>query len=128
MDFVISRFIAKALRNEDLIVYGDGSQTRTFCYIDDNLDAVEAIFNENRFSNEVVNIGNDTEISIKELAHKVVDRLNSRSGIIYTDPLKEGDMTRRRPDIEKMRSVLGRELITLDEGIMLTAKSDLIHI
>ena len=122
-DFVISRFIFLAQQNRDITIYGDGLQTRTFCYIDDNLETVENILNQSCLDNEVINIGSDQEITILDLARKVIKLLNSKSRIIHIDPLKEGDMARRRPDISKMKAVLNRELTSLDTGILLTAKS-----
>ena len=122
-DFVISRFIFLAQQNRDITIYGDGLQTRTFCYIDDNLETVENILNQSCLDNEVINIGSDQEITILDLARKVIELLNSESRIIHLDPLKEGDMARRRPDISKMKAVLNRELTSLDTGILLTAKS-----
>lgn len=123
IDFVISRFIFLAQQNRDITIYGDGLQTRTFCYIDDNLETVENILNKSCLDNEVINIGSDQEITILDLARKVIKLLNSKSRIIHVDPLKEGDMARRRPDISKMKAVLNRELTSLDTGILLTAKS-----
>ena len=122
-DFVISRFIFLAQQNRDITIYGDGLQTRTFCYIDDNLETIENILNQSCLDNEVINIGSDQEISILDLARKVIKLLNSKSRIIHIDPLKEGDMARRQPDISKMKAVLNRELTSLDTGILLTAKS-----
>jgi UDP-glucose 4-epimerase len=123
IDFVISRFILLAQQNRDITIYGDGLQTRTFCYIDDNLETVENILNQSCLDNEVINIGSDQEITIIDLARKVIELLNSKSRIIHIDPLLEGDMARRRPDISKMKAVLNRELTSLDDGILLTAKS-----
>ena len=122
-DFVISRFIFLAQQNIDITIYGDGLQTRTFCYIDDNIETIENILNQSCLDNEVINIGSDQEITILDLARKVIKLLNSKSRIIHIDPLKEGDMARRRPDISKMKAVLNRELTSLDTGILLTAKS-----
>jgi UDP-glucose 4-epimerase len=116
-DFVISKFIAKALRNEDITIYGDGSQTRTFCYIDDNVEACVNAFYNNTFSNDVVNIGSDQEISILELAEKVIELTGSDSRITFLPPLTEGDMSRRNPDATKMRTLLGREMVNLDTGL-----------
>ena len=121
-DFVIARFIDCALNNRDITLYGDGSQTRTFCYIEDNLDTVECILNEDLLSQEVLNIGSDIEISILKLAEKIIRLLNSKSKIIFLPPLKEGDMTRRKPDIAKMMKVLKRDLTDLDSGILKTAE------
>jgi UDP-glucose 4-epimerase len=119
-DFVISKFIARALRNEDLEVYGDGKQTRTFCYIDDNLDATIGSMERNLHVNDVVNVGSDDEISILELARLVIRLCGSRSKIIHEPPLPDGDMSRRKPDVSKMRGLLGRELMSLEAGVLET--------
>lgn len=119
-DFVISKFLYLALNNKDITIFGDGSQSRTFCYIDDNLDTVEKILQDTLCINEVINIGNDKEYTIIELAHIIIKQLNSKSKIIFLPPLKEGDMTRRRPDLTKMKAILNRDLITLEEGIKAT--------
>lgn len=118
-DFVVSRFLRQALRNEDLLIYGDGQQTRTFCYIDDNLDAVLAALHDKSCVNEVINVGSDVEITILELAKFVVEITGTSARIRHVNPLKEGDMTRRKPDITIMRRLLGRELIPLQQGIRL---------
>jgi nucleoside-diphosphate-sugar epimerase len=116
-DFVMSKFIKAALNNEDITVYGDGAQTRTFCYIDDNTDAcINAMKNE-KFKNDVFNIGNDTIVTIKELAQVIIKLTGSKSKIINLPPLPEGDMTRRQPNIAKMKMLLNRDLIQLEEGI-----------
>ncbi|MDB5118133.1 MAG: NAD-dependent epimerase/dehydratase family protein [Mucilaginibacter sp.] len=117
-DFVISKFIGAAIKNQDITIYGDGGQTRTFCYIDDNLEATTKIFENSLFINEVVNIGSDIEMKIVDLAKKVIEITGSSSSIVFLDPLKEGDMTRRKPDNSRMLSVLNRELISVDNGIM----------
>jgi len=116
-DFVMAKFIALALTNEDIPIYGNGSQTRTFCYVDDNVDTCVKALNENKVINDVINIGGEIIISIKELEEKIIEITNSASKIIYLDPLKDGDMTRRQPDNSKMKALLGRELISLEEGI-----------
>jgi UDP-glucose 4-epimerase len=116
-DFVISKFLNAALRNEDITVYGDGSQSRTFCYIDDNIDACLKTLSDDRYKNDTYNIGNDEEITIKELAATIIRLTGSASRIVHLPPLKEGDMTRRQPDITRMRSLLGRELISYHNGI-----------
>jgi len=116
-DFVISRFIAKALKNEPLPVYGDGTQTRTFCYIDDNVDACLSAFYENKHLNDVVNIGGEIELPIIELAQQIISLTGSSSIIEHLPPLKEGDMTRRRPDVAKMKALLKKEPISLEEGV-----------
>jgi nucleoside-diphosphate-sugar epimerase len=116
-DFVMSKFIRAALKNEDITIYGDGSQTRTFCYIDDNLDACLACLYDNKFVNDVINIGNDDIITIRQLAETIIDLTGSSSKIVYLPALPEGDMTRRQPDITNMRGLLKRELLPYREGI-----------
>jgi UDP-glucuronate decarboxylase len=121
-DFVVSKFIKLARNNQDITVNGDGLQSRTFCYITDNVDTIEKILEQNLFVNDVLNIGNDKVYTILELAKKVIDIVGSKSKIVHLPPLKEGDMMRRQPDISKMKSVLKRELISLEEGIEKTYK------
>lgn len=116
-DFVMAKFIALALQNKDIPLYGDGSQTRTFCYVKDNVDTCVKALNEDKVINEVINVGGDIIITIKELAEKIIEITNSKSKLIYLDPLADGDMTRRQPDNSKMIKLLGRDLITVEEGI-----------
>ena len=121
-DFVISRFLSAALHNQDIQIYGDGSQTRTFCFIDDNVLATTNAFYQNMFVNDVVNIGGNIETSILELAKLIIHLTKSKSKIIHLPPLEEGDMTRRRPDTTKMVQLLHRKLLTLEEGLELILK------
>ncbi len=116
-DFVVSKFIRAALSHEDITVYGDGLQTRTFCYIDDNIDACLNAFYQGKFVNDIVNIGSDKETTINELANLVIELTGTGSGIVYLPPLKHGDMKRRMPDINKMKKLLGRDLMPLRAGI-----------
>lgn len=116
-DFVMSKFIDEALGKQDITIYGDGSQSRTFCYIQDNIEATVKIFEQNLFLNEVINIGSADEIRIIDLAKKVIEITGSTSSIIHLTPLKEGDMTRRQPDNSKMLQVLGRKLLSIEDGI-----------
>jgi UDP-glucose 4-epimerase len=116
-DFVMTKFIDAALSNRDITIYGDGHQSRTFCYINDNIEATVKIFEEGLFLNEVINIGSADEVYIIDLAKKVIELTGSGSSIIHLTPLKEGDMTRRQPDNTKMLSVLNRKLLSIDEGI-----------
>lgn len=126
--FVISKFISKALKNEDITIYGDGSQTRTFLYIDNNVEAVLNAFKGNYFVNEVVNIGNDKEITILELAKKIIKITGSSSKIVFLPPLAEGDMRGRRPDITKMKKLISTKLIDLEEGIERILKEGLFEL
>lgn len=116
-DFVVSRFLAAALKNHDITIYGDGSQTRTFTYVDDTVETIVRIMNENLLMNDVINIGCDKITTVLDLAKLVIKIAGSKSNILHLPPLKEGDMTRRQPDNNKMREILGRELITLEDGI-----------
>lgn len=116
-DFVVPRFLDMALRNEPITIYGDGSQTRTFCYIEDNIEATIRIFEQNLFVNEVVNIGSDVEVPIRDLAEMIIDITGSSSRLEFLPPLEEGDMTRRLPDNSKMKQVLGRPLLPIDQGV-----------
>jgi nucleoside-diphosphate-sugar epimerase len=116
-DFVISKFISAALKGEDITIYGDGSQTRTFCFIDDNITATTNAFYQNKFVNDVVNIGGDTEMPILEVAKLIIKLTNSSSKIVHLPALKDGDMTRRRPDTTKMRQLLDKEPLTLEQGL-----------
>ncbi len=116
-DFVMSKFLNAAIHNRDITVYGDGSQTRTFCYIDDNVDACLSAFYNDKMVNDVVNIGTDNEISILELANIIIRITGSKSKVVHLPALKEGDMTRRCPDNSKMIELLNRPLTTLEDGI-----------
>jgi UDP-glucose 4-epimerase len=116
-DFVMSKFLKAALSGKDLTIYGDGLQSRTFCYIDDNLDACLATLYNEQYKNDIYNIGNDVVITIKELAETIIELTDSPSRIIYLPPLKDGDMTKRQPDISKMKELLKRDLLPYREGI-----------
>lgn len=116
-DFVVSRFIDAALENKPITIFGDGLQTRTFCYIDDNLEATVNCLLQNKYIDDVVNIGNDQEISVLDLARCIKKITDSKSEIVHLAPLPEGDMTRRQPDIKKMECLLNRPLTVLEEGL-----------
>jgi UDP-glucose 4-epimerase len=122
-DFVMSKFINAALANRDITIYGDGMQTRTFCYKDDNIDACYNAFVKDEYVNDTVNIGSDFETTIIDLAKLIIKVTQSKSKLIYLPPLKEGDMTRRKPDNAKMRELLGRPLIPIESGIAMTIQS-----
>lgn len=122
-DFVMSKFLNAALQNKDITIYGDGQQSRTFCYIDDNIDACLKTFFDDSYKNEVYNIGSDIIITIKELAETIIELTNSKSKIVYLPPLRDGDMTRRQPDNSKMRDLLDRDLLSYKDGIKKIIKS-----
>jgi len=114
--FVTAIFLARAMRGESLIIYGDGTQTRDFTYVSDVVDAnILAMNKETR--GEIFNIGSGNEISIKELAGKVAKLANRNLDIIHTNPI-EGDIKRRCADISKARAYLGyTPKIGIDEGL-----------
>ena len=116
-DFVLPKFVRAAMQDEPIRVYGDGSQTRTFCYVDDTVDTCVQAFLNRAFKNDVLNVGSDVEMTIADLAHLVIEVTKSKSRIEYLPPLSEGDMTRRCPDVAKMREILARDLVDLAEGI-----------
>lgn len=121
-DFVISRFLEAALKNKDITIYGDGSQTRTFTYVEDTVTVCQRIFEDQLLQNDVINIGNDQLITIKELAQLIIRVTGSSSKLVHLPPLKEGDMTRRQPDNSKMREILKKPLVSVEEGIKLMMK------
>ncbi len=116
-DFVITRFINAAMENKDITVYGDGQQTRTFCYIDDNTEACINALTNDLFVNDVVNVGNDKAITVLELAETIIRLTGSKSKIVHLPPLPEGDMTRRQPDISSMKQLLKRDFTSLEDGL-----------
>jgi UDP-glucuronate decarboxylase len=122
-DFVMSKFLTAALANQEITIYGDGSQTRTFCYIDDNVDTCLSTLYNDQAVNDVINIGTDDEVTILQLAHKIIEVTGSKSKIVHLPALKEGDMTRRCPDNSKMKALLNRPLTTLEEGIRILIDS-----
>jgi dTDP-glucose 4,6-dehydratase len=115
---VVSNFIVQALRGEPLSVYGDGAQTRSFCYVSDEVDGIYRLFMSDHV--EPVNIGNPDEFTIRQLAELVIEMTGSGSTIDRL-PLPQDDPKVRRPDISRARSVLGWEpAITLREGLRAT--------
>ena len=120
--FVISKFIKNALQNKNIIINGDGKQTRTFLFVDDNINITLSILEKSKFINNVVNIGNDKEITIKELALKIKKILKSKSKIIHKSALLEGDMRRRKPSIKKIKKIYKNKFHSLEKGIILTSK------
>jgi UDP-glucose 4-epimerase len=127
-NFVISKFLVNALKNEDISIYGDGLQTRTFCYIDDNIDACYNAFCKNLYVNDVANIGSSDEFTILELAETIIKVTGSKSKLVYFPPLEEGDMTRRQPDVSKMKDLLSRPNTTLEEGLKKILKEGLFEL
>ncbi len=113
---VISNFILQALKNQDITIYGNGSQTRSFQYVDDLLDGMIAMMNVDNFIGPV-NIGNPDEFTILELAHKIIELTNSKSKIVYL-PLPQDDPIQRQPDINLAKEKLNwQPQIKLSEGL-----------
>jgi dTDP-glucose 4,6-dehydratase len=114
----IPTFMAQALRGEDLTVFGDGSQTRSFCYISDMVDGISRLLKSD--THDPVNIGNPVEMTLLDLAQAILRITRSTSRIVYR-PLPEDDPKVRQPDIGRARSLLGWEpLVNLEEGLRRT--------
>jgi len=118
---VVPNFIQQALRNEPLTIYGDGSQTRSFCYVEDLVEGIYRLLLSDY--HDPVNIGNPVETNILDFAKTIIDVLGSQSDITYKAEMRLGDdPQRRRPDISRALSVLNwKPSISLDEGIRRTA-------
>jgi dTDP-glucose 4,6-dehydratase len=115
---VVSNFVVQALRNEPITIYGDGSQTRSFCYVDDLVDGIVRLFE--RGSPQPTNIGNPTECTVLQLANLVLRHSGSHSPIVR-EPLPQDDPKVRRPDISRARSELGWEpTVGLEAGLIRT--------
>ena len=117
---VISSFVWQALNDEDLTVYGDGSQTRSFCYVDDLTRGLQLMMEHD--DNVLCNLGNHDETSIVELARTVQDLFDTSSSIVHED-LPEDDPSRRKPDISRAQNTLGwAPDVALKQGLDRTAK------
>ena len=113
---VVSNFIVQALKGEEISLYGDGSQTRSFCYVDDLLEAMIRTMEQNE-SVGPINIGNPHEFTIRELAETILRKVQSKSSIVEK-PLPADDPTQRKPDISLASKILGWEpKIQLEEGL-----------
>ena len=113
---VVSNFIVKALKNEPLEIYGNGLQTRSFCYVSDLITGLVTFMNTDNFTGPV-NIGNPTELEVKELAEKIIKLTKSKSKIIYKE-LPQDDPLKRRPDITLAKKMLKWEpKVSIDEGL-----------
>jgi dTDP-glucose 4,6-dehydratase len=114
----VPAFMSQALKNEDVTVFGDGSQTRSFCYVSDLVDGIIRLMESK--VNEPVNIGNPAEMTIKQIAETIIEMTGSKSRIVYR-PLPEDDPKVRRPDITRARTLLGWEpKVDLREGLTKT--------
>ena len=119
---VVSNFIVQALQNENITIYGDGSQSRSFCYVDDLIDGIFSIYRASKKIETPINLGNPNEFKMTELANIVLEEIQSNSKIIYM-PLPQDDPTQRCPDISKAKEILSWEpKIQLREGIRNTAE------
>jgi Nucleoside-diphosphate-sugar epimerases len=117
---VVSNFIVQALKGEDITVYGDGSQTRSFCYIDDMVDGIIKMMNSPKGFTGPVNLGNPSEVSILELAEMILKLTKSKSKIVFK-PLPQDDPKQRQPDITLAKSQLNWEpKVPLQEGLIKT--------
>ncbi len=117
---VISNFIVQALRNKNITIYGDGSQTRSFCYVDDLVRGLVALMEAPRDVTGPINLGRPAEMSVLEVAEKIIEAAGSRSKISFL-PLPSDDPRMRRPDITLAKQVLGwQPTVSVDEGIRRT--------
>ena len=117
---VVSNFIYQALSGADITIYGDGSQTRSFCYVDDLIDGMIKLMESPEDIIGPVNMGNPGEFTVKQLAEKVLTLVDSRSKLIYVD-LPQDDPVKRKPDISLAKNVLNWEpKIPLDDGLVKT--------
>ena len=119
---VVSNFIVQALTGKDITIYGDGNQTRSFCYVDDLVNGIIATMNKEPFLGPV-NLGNPNEMSIKDLATKVIEMTGAKSKIVF-HPKPQDDPYRRKPNIEVANKELGwKPLIGLEEGLSKAIKN-----
>jgi UDP-glucuronate decarboxylase len=117
---VVSNFIVQALTNRDVTLHGDGSQTRSFCYVDDLIEGLLRLMDSPNGVTGPLNLGNPSEIPIAELAEKIINLTNSKSRMVFR-PLLEDDPLQRRPDITQARELLGWEpKVPLDQGLRRT--------
>ena len=117
---VVSNFIVQALKGEDITLYGDGSQTRSFCYVDDLVSGLIGLMETGDEVTGPINIGNPGEFSIRELAEQVIELTGSKSNLVFR-PLPQDDPKQRRPDITKAQQILGWEpKVQLRDGLTKT--------
>jgi len=117
---VVPTFITQALRGDNLTIYGDGEQTRSFCYVDDLIEGLVSLMRIDHPEHDVYNIGKENERTIKELANEVLDLTDSESKIVY-ESLPEDDPSQRRPDITRAKEELNwTPQISLRDGLKKT--------
>ena len=115
---VVTNFIVQALRNENITIYGDGSQTRSFSYVEDTVGGIISLMNSTEY--DVFNIGNPNEMTVGKLAEKIIELTDSTSEIKYLE-LPNDDPKQRKPDITKAKTKLNWEpKVNLDEGLAKT--------
>jgi UDP-glucuronate decarboxylase len=114
---VVSNFIVQALRGQDITIYGDGKQTRSFCYVDDLVEAMLRMMDTEKGFTGPVNLGNPGEFSMLELAQKVLTHVGTKSRLVFK-PLPQDDPRQRKPDISLAQSRLSWEpKVNLDDGL-----------
>ena len=119
---VVSNFIVQALKGKDITIYGDGSQSRSFCYVDDLITGLIFMMETDKFVAGPINLGNPNEFTMLELAQKIIKLTNSRSKISY-QPLPQDDPRQRQPNITKAKNILGWQPLTeLNEGLYKTVE------
>lgn len=117
---VVSNFIVQALRGDDITIYGEGQQTRSFCYVDDLVEGFLRLMASDGSITGPINLGNPGEFTIRQLAERVLDLVGSSSSLVFK-PLPQDDPQQRQPDISQAKAVLGWEpTIMLDEGLSKT--------
>ena len=117
---VVSNFINQCLKNEPLTIYGDGGQTRSFCYVSDMVEGIYRVMFSENSSGEIFNLGNPEEYAVKDLAQKVKEMTDSKSEIVYK-PLPPDDPKQRQPDISKAKEILNWEpKVSVSEGLQKT--------
>jgi UDP-glucuronate decarboxylase len=119
---VIPTFLSQALQNDALTIYGDGSQTRSFCYVDDMVRGLRSLMDTDGLQGEAINIGMKNEVAIRNLADMIIDLCDADSEVMY-EPLPEDDPRKRQPDISKARTLLDWEpKVSLETGLKQTLK------
>ena len=114
---VVSSFIVQALQGEPITVFGDGGQTRSFCYVDDLVEAILRLMVTNEDVTGPINLGNNSEFTIRELAEKVIELTGSRSKLVFK-PLPQDDPRQRQPDLTKAKATLNWEpKVALEDGL-----------
>ena len=117
---VVSNFIVQAIKGDDISIYGDGSQTRSFCYVEDMIDGFVSMMSSSENISGPINLGNPIEFSILELAEKVINKIGGKSKIVFND-LPIDDPKKRKPDITKAKNDLDwSPKVSLDEGLGMT--------